>query len=250
MGRDVRQAALADRLRDQWMESAADWIRQDQSVRTGMLDAWVLAALGEVDGRRVLDIGCGEGRFCRLLAGLGAEVVGVDLTAPLIHRAQELGTGGETYLVGNAENIEGIEGESFDLAVSYIVLVDVFDFSSSIKEAWRALRPGGRFVVCNIHPMRSSQPGGWIKQGERKLFYPLDNYMDEGPRQWNWWGRPFINMHRTLSSHIAAFLDAGFVLEGLREPTPSPAQLAENPAFDDEFRAPNFILYLLRKPTR
>ncbi len=49
-------------------------------------------------------------------------------------------------------------------------------------------------------------------------------------------------MHRTLSSYITAFLDAGFVLEGLKEPVPSDAQLVENPTFDDEFRAPNFII--------
>ena len=55
-------------------------------------------------------------------------------------------------------------------------------------------------------------------------------------------------MHRTLSSYVSAFLDAGFVLEGIREPVPSDEQLAANPTFDDEYRIPNFIIYVLRKP--
>ena len=76
----------------------------------------------------------------------------------------------------------------------------------------------------------------------------MDDYTHEGPREFIWWGKPFVNMHRTLSSHIAAFLDAGFTLRALHEPTPSAEELAANPTFDDEYRAPNFIIYILEKP--
>ena len=239
---------LKDRLRTQWAESVEDWIQQDQSVRTGMLDSWMMEALGDVSGKRVIDIGGGEGRFCRLLAGLGTEVTGIDLTEALVDRARSLAVGREEYIVGNAEDLSPIDDECFDLAVSYIVLVDLFDYRRSIQAAFRVLRPGGRLVVCNVHPMRTSMPLGWLRQGNKKLFYPVDNYMIEGPREFSWWGKQFINMHRTLSSYISTFLEAGFVLEGIQEPTPSDAQLAENPTFDDEIRAPNFIIYKLKKP--
>ena len=240
--------SLEDRLRRQWTEAAQDWIGQDQAVRTGMLDSWMLDALGDVRGKRVLDIGCGEGRFSRLLAGLGAEVTGVDLTEPLVERARRLAVGGDEYLVGDAETLEGIADGGFDLAVSYIVLVDLLDYRGSIRAAHRVLRPGGKFVVCNVHPMRSAVPYGWVNMAGRKLFYAVDNYTDEGPREFEWWGRRFVNMHRTLSSYVSAFLDAGFILEGIEEPVPSEGQLAENPTFDDEFRSPNFIVYRLEKP--
>ena len=238
---------LNERLHSQWVESAQDWIDTDQAVRTGMLDSWMLDALGNVGGKSAIDIGCGEGRFSRLLSQLGASVTGVDLTEALIARARAMSTG-EAYILGDAEDLNEVESDSFDLAVSYIVLVDLLDYCSAIGGAYRVLRPGGRFVVCNIHPMRSSLPAGWIKQADRKLFYPVDDYTDEGPREWTWWGRRFVNMHRTLSSHIAAFLDAGFTLRALHEPTPSEEQLAAHPNFDDEFRCPNFIIYVLDKP--
>ena len=233
----------------QWRESAQDWIATDQAVRTGMLDRWILDSLGDLAGKAVIDIGCGEGRFCRLLSGLGAAVTGVDITPEFIERARSLASDRETYLLGNAEDLRGIPDDRFDLAVSYIALVDILDYRSAIRAAFRVLRPGGRFVVCSIHPMRMSQPGGWVRQGDRKLFYPVDNYTNEGPREFNWWGRRFINMHRALSSHIAAFLDAGFTLSALHEPTPSAEELAANPTFDDEYRCPNFIIYVLDKPT-
>ena len=57
-----------------------------------------------------------------------------------------------------------------------------------------------------------------------------------------------LNVHRTLSSYVSAFLKAGFVLDGLREPIPSAEQLVTNPNFDDELRAPNFIIYEMSKP--
>ena len=238
---------LSERLHSQWVESAQDWIDTDQAVRTGMLDSWMFDALGNVGGKSAIDIGCGEGRFSRLLSQLGATVTGVDLTEALIARARAMSTG-EAYILGDAEDLNEVESDSFDLAVSYIVLVDLLDYCSAIGGAYRVLRPGGRFVVCNIHPMRSSLPAGWIKQADRKLFYPVDDYTDEGPREWTWWGRRFVNMHRTLSSHIAAFLDAGFTLRALHEPRPSEEQLAAHPNFDDEFRCPNFIIYVLDKP--
>ena len=238
---------LSERLHSQWVESAQDWIDTDQAVRTGMLDSWMFDALGNVEGKSAIDIGCGEGRFSRLLSQLGASVTGGDLTEALIARARAMSTG-EAYILGDAEDLQAIESDGFDLAVSYIVLVDLLDYCSAIGGAYRVLRPGGRFVVCNIHPMRSSLPAGWIKQADRKLFYPVDDYTDEGPREWTWWGRRFVNMHRTLSSHIAAFLDAGFTLRALHEPTPSEEQLAAHPNFDDEFRCPNFIIYVLDKP--
>ena len=43
---------LSRRLRAQWTESAQDWIETDQAVRTGMLDSWMLDALGDVSGKR------------------------------------------------------------------------------------------------------------------------------------------------------------------------------------------------------
>ena len=57
----------------------------------------------------------------------------------------------------------------------------------------------------------------------------MDNYTEEGEREFLWWGAPFINMHRTISSYVSAFLDVGFVLEALQEPIPSEEQLARTP---------------------
>lgn len=86
-----------------------------------MFDTWMLDALGEMSGKTVIDIGCGDGRFSRILAGLGATVTGLDLTEPLIKGTRESAVGSDTYLLGNAEDLGDINDENFELAVSYIV---------------------------------------------------------------------------------------------------------------------------------
>ena len=237
-------------MRAQWVASVEDWIGQDQAVRTDMLDTWMLDALGDLSGKGVLDIGCGEGRFCRLLAGMGAEVTGVDLTAGLVEAAREsIERNRELSRRERRKPGRTRTTGRIDLAVSYIVMVDIFDYESSIRAAHRVLKPGGRFIVCTIHPIRlARQPIGWIKLGDKKLFYPVDDYTYEGPREWTWWGRKFVNVHRTLSSYVSAFLESGFILKGISEPTPSPEQFATHPEWEDEFRVPNFIIFELKKP--
>lgn len=243
---------LKDDLKSQWETMAEDWISQFQdgvtSHREAMLDGWMLNAVGEVSGLRVIDLGCGEGRFSRMLAERGATVTGVDLCRPFIEFAKNHRGSNEAYLIGDMEDLHEVPGDKFDLAVSYITLVDVPDMRSAVGEAFRVLRRGGRFVVCNLHPVASASPG-WINQGGRKLHYPVDRYFDEGERDISRReDRPMTNFHRTLSTHFRTFVGAGFTVEDIREPTPTEKQAERYPVVSDNLRVPDFIIYILRKP--
>ena len=243
-----------EQLRAEWAAAAPSWIarmrceRGDPS-RRGLLDDWMLDAVGDVRGLDVVDLGCGEGSFGKMLAERGARVTGIDACPAMVDAANARRGASERYQVNDMESLAGIRDGQFDLAVSYISLVDVADFRRAIAEAFRVLRPGGRFVACNLAPMVTAS-GTWERDGNgKKLHYRLDDYMVEGVRVTAMVGGRFSNFHRTLSSYISAFLDAGFVLQGLREPYPNAEQLAREPSNDDLLRAPLFIIYLLRKPT-
>lgn len=109
------------------------------------------------------------------------------------------------------------------------------------------LKSHGRFIVANIHPMRWAG-GSWLPGPDgRKEHVMLDNYFAEGARQFQMKGVRLTNFHRTLSTYVRAFLQAGFVLEDLIEPTVTPENAASYPQLDDELRVPNFIIYVLRK---
>ncbi len=241
-----------DQLRREWLQIAPAWIRQAREgrnpTRDGLLDAPMLDACGDVRGRRVLDCGCGEGRFCRLLAERGAaHVLGLDLCPPMIEAAEALRSERDAYRVADVQDLSLLHDGSFDLAVSYLNQCDLPDFRANTREVARILRPGGRFIVANLHPMRSAV-GAWQRHDDgTKQHVIVDRYFDEGERRWTMLEVEFTNFHRSLATYTTGFLDAGFRIEGIVEPTVSAAHLQRYPELDDELRVPNFIIYVLAK---
>ena len=219
------------------------------AARRGLLDRLMIEACGDVRGLNVLDCGCGEGRFCRMLLDRGAGLaVGVDLCSPLIIAAAGLATGKDGYLLANVEDMGFFRASAFDLVVSYLNQCDLPDFGVNSREVFRVLKPGGRFIVANVHPMRSAV-GGWMRAEDgAKLHVILDRYFDEGDRRWKMLGCDFTNFHRTLSTYVRAYRNAGFAVEEIIEPTPEVGDIERFPELDDELRVPNFMIVVLSKP--
>lgn len=244
----------SEALKQEWRELAPAWIREAREGRNpnrnGLLDAPMLAACGDVTGLSVCDLGCGEGRFCRVLAARGAGfVLGLDLCEPMVDAARRLQSGPDRYQVADVQRLDFLSAESFDLAVSYLNQCDIPDIDANNREVYRVLRPGGRFVVANLHPMRSAV-GHWQKSSDgAKEHVVLDHYFDEGERRWTMLGVRFTNFHRTLTTYLHSFQKAGFQIEAVAEPTVTPESLAAYPELADELRVPNFIMYVLNKPT-
>lgn len=242
-----------DDLNREWMDLAPAWIREAREganpTRTGLLDKPMLEACGNVEGLRVLDCGCGEGRFCRLLADRGAAyVLGVDLCRPMIEAAQEMQSGCDDYRVADTQDLGFLDTGTFDLAVSYLNQCDLPDFNANNREVFRILKSGAKYIVANLHPMRSAV-GGWHRADDgEKLHVILDRYFEETERRWKMMGVEITNFHRSLSTYVRGFLDAGFCITDIIEPTVTEAQLKIYPQLDDELRVPNFIVYALRKP--
>src|SRR5262245_17825630 len=112
-------------LREEWRRLAPAWIRESREganpTRGGLLDNPMIQACGDVRGLKVLDCGCGEGRFCRILLDRGAEqVVGVDLCPPMVIAAAQLSTGRDGYVLADVQDMGFLRDCSFDLAVSYL----------------------------------------------------------------------------------------------------------------------------------
>lgn len=240
-------------LGQEWHSLAPAWIKEAREgrnpSRNGLLDKPMLKACGNVEGLRILDCGCGEGHFCRILANRGAGcVLGLDLCRPMIEAARELQSGSDTYRIADVQDLSFIENETFDLAVSYLNQCDLPDFNANNREVYRVLKPGGRFVIANLHPMRSAVGGWHMTDDMEKQHVILDRYFDEGERHWRMLGVEFTNFHRSLSTYTRGFLNEGFSIEEIIEPTVTEEQLALYPELDDELRVPNFIIYTLRKP--
>jgi SAM-dependent methyltransferase len=209
----------------------------------------MIDACGDVRGLKVLDCGCGEGRFCRILLDRGAEqALGLDLCLPMVVAAAQLASGKDAYALADVQDLGFLRGSTFDLAVSYLNQCDLPDFEANSHEVFRVLKPGGRFVIANLHPMRSAV-GGWMKTEDgAKLHAILDCYFEEGSRRWKMMGVEFTNFHRALSTYVRAYRQAGFTIEDIIEPTLDAENLKRFPELDDELRVPNFIIFVLEKP--
>ena len=233
-----------------WQTSAAAYIAfQDANDRnrTMLLDPVMLDRCGDVRGQRMLDIGCGEGRFCRMLAERGASVTGIDPIAEMIVASGARGGSGDNYILAGAETLPFADA-SFDLAVSYITLVDIFDYAAAIREAARVLRPGGRFVVANLNFVTASQ--GWQRDDDgNRLYHRVDRYADEWPQVYEWSGMRIVNWHRPLGNYMSAFLGANLILRDFLEPVPEDPSLRADPFFEDWFRVPLFTVMHWQKPS-
>ncbi|MFQ6099701.1 MAG: class I SAM-dependent methyltransferase [Anaerolineae bacterium] len=123
----------------------------------------VKRALGLSTGAKVLDAGCGRGRFSRALAGEGARVVGVDLSHRLTRAAAQLGG---DFCQASVTRLP-FAAESFDAVVCVEVLEHVPDVPTALAEMARVLCRGGKAVVvdkslCSLHP-RFLLPSALVK---------------------------------------------------------------------------------------
>jgi SAM-dependent methyltransferase len=241
---------IKSKLNEQWCAMSESWIREmhegSNANRKGLLDPAMLEACGDVKGLRVIDCGCGEGRFCSMLAARDADyVLGLDLCQPMIDAAREAEN--VEYQIADVQDMSFIRADEFDLAISYLNHCDLPDFAKNTNEVYRILRNNGRFIIANLHPMRSAV-GAWLKDDNgNKRHVILDNYNAEGERHWKMMGVELTNFHRTLATYTDVFLQTGFTIERIIEPTATAEMIDKYPELIDELRVPNFIIYILKK---
>jgi SAM-dependent methyltransferase len=131
-----------------------DFTRIAESMR-GSGEALV-ERLGITAGDRVLDVGCGDGTTAVPAAQLGAEVLGVDIAANLVAagnaRAQSLGLANCRFQEGDASDLNELEDDSFDVAVSVFGAMFAPRPFDVARELVRVTRPGGRIIMGNWIP--------------------------------------------------------------------------------------------------
>ena len=114
------------------------------------------ASLGITEGMRVLDVGCGDGTTAVPEAQLGADVLGVDISSPLVAagnaRAEALGLANLGFQEGDASDLRDLEDQSFDLVISIFGAMFAPRPFDVAKELVRVTRPGGRVVMGNWIP--------------------------------------------------------------------------------------------------
>jgi SAM-dependent methyltransferase len=206
--------------------------------------ATIRGLLPALDGSTVLDLGCGFGWFCRWARRSGAvRVLGVDVSERMLARAKaETDDAAITYARADLEHLT-VAPATFDLAYSSLAFHYIEGLSDLLRRVHAALVPGGRLVFSVEHPIFTapSHPG-WSVDAAGHRTWPVDSYLEEGPRSTDWLARGVIKQHRTIATYIRLLLGLGFVLLDIDEFGPSVEQIAAHPDWVGERQRPAFLL--------
>lgn len=213
--------------------------------RRYVLDPVMLPRALALKPKTALDVGCGEGRFCRMLAQHGVETTGVDPTPSFIAHAQAKHAEGN-YIEADGEKLPFDDG-AFDLVVSYLSLIDIPDVAAAIAEMARVLKPGGALLIANLNGFNTAgAETGWMRNAFGKLqYYPVDHYLDERAFWTEWRGIRIVNHHRPLQAYMQALIGQGLQLTHFEEPAPIAG--APQPKAERYRRAPWFLVMEWKK---
>jgi SAM-dependent methyltransferase len=217
------------------LEAAAEW-------------ASIRALLPDLKGKRVVDLGCGFGWFCRFAWEKGAaSVLGFDVSENMLARAKATSDPAIVYAKADLEVLE-LPEESFDLVYSSLAFHYLKDLEALLVRVHAALVTGGQLVFSIEHPiyMAPVHPG-WSKDIDGRATWPVNGYLDEGPRTTDWLAKGVVKQHRTLGTLINILIGLGFALQHVEEWGPSHEQVAAHPEWAEERERPMFLLVSARK---
>lgn len=210
----------------------------------------------KVAGKRVFDFGCGPGYFSTILAKLGAHVTGIDRSAFLIDKANEL-----KQRLG-LENVEFLRGDFLDFAKNmlsekfdYIVAIDTIvsfdycrqthnhkDFTQALSEIRRVMKDEGRFFIIEAHPFFGQLAKGITSSSNGRFHgrlpnYKIENKAKDNPHHWF-----------TLDEMTSGLSENDLAICRIYEPDPSVELKKENAQLYNFFlKYPHMIVYEICK---
>lgn len=202
----------------------------------------MISLLGPVDGRRVLELGCGAGPLTAWLVEQGARVTACDVSPAMVELARRrVGNRADVFVADISEPLPFAD-RAFDRVVASLVLHYLREWTSVLGEVRRVLEPAGSFAFSTHHPTMD-----WPLASPDDYFATRrvdDVWEMQGQRfAVSFWRRP-------LTAMCEAIADAGFAIERLVEPMPVPRLAGHDPgAFQELTSRPRFLFFVLRPLT-
>lgn len=197
-----------------------------------------------LQGKNVLDLGCGYGWHCMFSVENGASrVLGIDLSHKMIEEAQRRNMNSKIeYRVCGMEEYEYPEN-MWDCVISNLALHYIGNIDLIFQKVYKTLKPNGVFVLNIEHPVFTAGIGqDWIYDKDGKpQYWAIDNYFISGERKTNFLGCDVLKQHHTLTQILMGLLNNGFGLEIVEEAKP-PKEMMNIPGMKDELRRPMMLL--------
>jgi SAM-dependent methyltransferase len=182
-----------------------------------------LRLVGDVRGKRVLDLGCGRGENAVACARQGAHVIAIDHSGDALAAGRQLAEDNEVRVEwhrGDVADLAFLRADSIDLALATGLLAEVDDVDRLFRQVHRVLRAGAPFVFAYDHPMalavgRDDPRPGALPLGRIEV---RRSYFEPGPLRATRRGAETMLFPRTISEVFAALHRAGYRVDALLEP--------------------------------
>lgn len=244
--------------RELWDQAVPDYLTAHDGEAVDVIFPAFTCAIGDLAGQVILDYGCGDGRYARLLEAMGARhVIGVDRSPTMIAAAVAADPASQVQYYATPDNrLTPLADGSVDVVVANMVFMmspTKADLVQSFAEIQRVLTPGGRLLYCITHPAfidrdaydcrRVFEADGfhYLREGTRYRFIlkRADGAEVDGG---------FFDYHYTLTTYLQTTLAVGLTLlafEELRYPDAFIVKQAIAPHF---LEVPQSILVVAQKP--
>ena len=184
-----------------------------------------LRLLGDVKGKRVLDLGCGSGQASIALARQGAHAIALDASARQLERARRLAEAEEVRVEWHRSDLADLaflRADSVDVVFSAHALAEVEDLDRVFRQVHRVMRPGSAFVFSYEHPValctgRDAASEGTLPLGNLEV---RRSYFERAQLTVERDGETITLFTRTIAEVFAAAGRAGFRIDVLLEPVP------------------------------
>jgi SAM-dependent methyltransferase len=210
------------------------------------------AMLPPIAGKRVLDLGCGLGYFCKWAAENGAaQVIGLDLSERMLNEARERCAGLSVRFERADLETADFGSNAYDVVFSSLAVHYIADFDAFCRRVRAALADGGHFVFSMEHPVFAARATpDFVKDAKGHVVGAVDDYLREGERVTNWIAEGVVKYHRLISTTINCLQRAGLMLDHIDEWAASDADVAAHPEWAEERYQPMFLLFATSAASR
>ena len=213
------------------------------------------ALMPKLQGKRVLDLGCGYGDLCVYAIENGAiKAVGTDISKKMIELAKEKNSNKIIeYFIKPMEKIDDLD-EKFDVILSSLAFHYVEDYAKLIKDISNLLKPNGVLLFSQEHPMVTAmtQPQNGKKIDKKldlegKRYYLVSDYNNVGKRVITWNVDGVIKYHRNMETVLNTLIDNGLKIERIEESKALEQAIKLEPKYVNQKDRPMFLFVRARK---
>ncbi|MBE6123979.1 MAG: class I SAM-dependent methyltransferase [Erysipelotrichaceae bacterium] len=231
---------------DQWDKAAQSYADNQRNAPNNLTNWQIIKdVLGNIKNIKILDAGCGDGFFSNELASLGNEVSACDGSSELIKIAKKDFSNVDFKVCDLMEKLD-YQDNTFDMVISSLVLMDIEEIDTFLKESNRVLKEKGKLIFTIVHPC-FFQADWEYGENKEKLYKKVGNYWNLNKEILNFWGET-THYHRPISWYSHKLRKHGFLIQEIKE---NPDNVEKfKPIKPHQRRVPLFICFSCVKEKR